>query len=236
MRYIFNQFQGLGDILFCEPIAKHYYNNGENEIIWPILGDFLWLQEYFPYINFVNWREFNFPYESTHHGQVSENEFHVPLRFANPIVRNLHPHDYSDQFHTMVDKYRMVNLPLDLWKTMTWIRNNQREDELYNMLVQDTNYILVNNAWSDGVLDIQVNNSDNHQIVYMNRVHGYTMLDWAKVIENANQIYTVSTSNLFLIETLSIKASDVYLYPRLPRENNFDGILEFVNKNFKLIL
>lgn len=236
MRYIFNQFQGLGDILFCEPIAKYYHNNGENEIIWPIAGDFLWLREYFPYINFVNWQEFNFPYESTYHGQVTENEIHVPLRFANPIVRNLHPHDYSDQFHTMVDKYRMVNLPLDMWKTMTWIRNNQREDELYNMLVQDTNYILVNNMWSDGVLNIQINNPDNHQIVYMNRVPGYTMLDWAKVIENANQIYTVSTSNLFLIETLSIKATDVYIYPRLPRENNFDGILEFVNKNFKLII
>jgi hypothetical protein len=236
MRYIFNQFQGLGDILFCEPIAKHYYNNGENEIIWPIAGDFLWLQEYFPYINFVNWQEFNFPYESTYHGQVTENEFHVPLRFANPIVRNLHPHDYSDQFHTMIDKYRMVNLPLDMWKTMTWIRNTQREDELYNMLVHDTNYILVNNMWSDGVLNIQINNPDNHQVVYMNRVSGYTMLDWAKVIENADQIYTVSTSNLFLIETLSIKATDVYIYPRLPRENNFDGILEFVNKNFKLII
>jgi hypothetical protein len=236
MRYIFNQFQGLGDILFCEPIAKHYYNNGENEIIWPIAGDFLWLQEYFPYINFVNWQEFNFPYESTYHGQVTENEFHVPLRFANPIVRNLHPHDYSDQFHTMIDKYRMVNLPLDMWKTMTWIRNTQREDELYNMLVHDTNYILVNNMWSDGVLNIQINNPDNHQVVYMNRVSGYTMLDWAKVIENADQIYTVSTSNLFLIETLSIKATDVYIYPRLPRENNFDGISEFVNKNFKLII
>jgi hypothetical protein len=62
------------------------------------------------------------------------------------------------------------------------------------------------------------------------------MLDCAKVIENADQIYTVSTSNLFLIETLSIKATDVYIYPRLPRENNFDGISEFVNKNFKLII
>ena len=31
MKYVFNQYQGLGDILFCEPIAKHYYNNGENE-------------------------------------------------------------------------------------------------------------------------------------------------------------------------------------------------------------
>lgn len=234
MKYIINQFQGLGDILFCEPIAKHYYNNGENEIIWPILGEFLWLQEYFPYIKFVNWTEYQFPYESTFHGQANETEFHLPLRFANPIVRNLHPHDYSDQLHTMIDKYRMVNLPIDLWKTMTWFRNIEREDNLYSMLVQNTKYILVNNAWSDGVLDINITNPDNHQIIYMNKITGYTMLDWAKVIENADQIYTVSTSNLFLIETLPIKASNVCIYPRLPRENNFEGILEFVNKNFIL--
>jgi hypothetical protein len=70
----------------------------------------------------------------------------------------------------------------------------------------------------------------------MNKISGFTMLDWSKIIENADQIYTVSTSNLFLIETLPIKASNVVLYPRLPRENNFDGILEFVNKNFILKL
>ena len=110
------------------------------------------------------------------------------------------------------------------------------ENDLFELLVQEPNYILVNNMWSDGILDIQLHNPENHQIVYMNKLPGYTMLDWAKLIENADQIYTVSTSNLFLIETLPIKASNVCIYPRLPRENNFDGILEFVNKNFKLII
>ena len=236
MKYILNQYQGLGDILFCEPIAKHYYDNGNNEIVWPILGEFLWLQEYFPYINFINWRDYQFPYESTFFGQASENEFHVPLRFANPIVRNLHPHDYSDQYHTMMDKYRMVGLPLDLWKSMKWIRNNDREESLYNTLIKQPKYILVNNMWSDGILNIQIDNPESHQVITMSKVHGFSMLDWAKIIENADQIYTVSTSNLFLIETLSIKASNVCIYPRLPRENNFDGILEFVNKDFKLII
>ena len=54
MKYIFNQFQGLGDILFCEPIARYFYKNGINQIIWPINEEFLWLNEYLPYINFVS--------------------------------------------------------------------------------------------------------------------------------------------------------------------------------------
>tara|TARA_R110000868_G_C10942156_1_gene767161 strand:+ start:563 stop:1273 length:711 start_codon:yes stop_codon:yes gene_type:complete len=236
MKYIFNQFQGLGDILFCEPIAKYYYNGGENEIVWPILPEFLWLQEYFPYITFTNQKEYVFPYESTFFGQVGTEEFQVPLRFANPIVRKLSAHDYSDQLHTMLDKYRMVGLSEDLWRTMTWNRNVLRENALYSSLIESSKYILVNNTWSDGTLDIQPNNPENHQIVKMEKIAGYTMLDWAKVIENAEQIYTVSTSNLFLIETLPIKASSVTLYPRLPRENTFDGILELVDPDFNLIL
>jgi hypothetical protein len=38
------------------------------------------------------------------------------------------------------------------------------------------------------------------------------------------------------LETLDLKADKVHIYPRKPRENNFDGISEFVNKNFKLII
>jgi len=236
MRYIINQFQGLGDILFCEPIANHLYKNGENEIIWPVKHEFLWLSEYIPYIKFVNYLDFEFPYDSTYMGQVSDSEFHVPLRFANPIVRNLEPHDYSDQYHTMLDKYRMLDLPIDLWKTLRWQRNELKEHELYTSLIHNHDYILVNNMWSDGILDIQITKKNDRQLVYMNKINGFTLLDWAKIIENANKIYTVSTSNLFLIETLSITSTDVNIYPRLPRENNFDGILEFTNKNFKLIL
>jgi hypothetical protein len=238
MKYILNQYQGLGDILFCEPIARYFYNDGTNEIVWPVLKDFLWLQEYFPYIQFVDHSTYNFPYESTYLGQVSDNEIHIPLRFANPIVRNLHPHDYSDQYHTMLDKYRMLGMPEDMWKTIKWIRNITRENELYNMLITQPKYTLVNNYWSDGVLDIPLIDDiyKDTQIVYMNRVSGYTLLDWAKVIENATYIHTVSTSNIFLLETLQLKASNVYIYPRLPRENNFDGIREFVNPSFKLVL
>ncbi len=236
MRVILNQYQGLGDILFCEPIARYYKHKGASEIIWPVLSEFLWLKEYLPYINFVDRNHFNMDYESTYFGNIGPSTLYVPLRFANPIFRNLHPHDYSDQYHTMLDKYRMLNLPEDMWRNLAWTRNHTRENELYNRLIHNPNYILVNNKWSDGVLNIDVEHNTDSQIVYMDKIDGYTLLDWAYIIENASKIYTVSTSNLFLIETLSIKATDVYLYPRLPRENNFEGIMEFVNRDFKLVL
>jgi hypothetical protein len=234
MRYLINQFQGLGDILFCEPIAKHLYQNGQNEIIWPIIDEYIWVKDYIPYINFVKKSEFPFNYESTFFGNIDVDTVHVPLRFANPIVRNLHPHDYSDQYHTMVDKYRMMKLPEDLWKTFTWERNYEKENKLYDLLVKNENYILVNSKWSDGIVPIQT--ESNFDVVNMDFIHGFTLLDWGKIIENASEIHTVSTSNLFLLETLKLKADIVNIYPRKPREYNLDGISEFVNKKFNLIL
>jgi hypothetical protein len=70
----------------------------------------------------------------------------------------------------------------------------------------------------------------------MDILDGFTLFDWSKIIENASEIHTVSTSNLFLLETLTLKADKINIYPRKPRENNLDGILEFVNKNFKLMI
>ena len=234
MKYIFNQYQGLGDILFCEPIARYFYEEGKNEILWPVNDEFIWLKDYIKYINFVPKSGHNMNYESLHLGLLDSNTYFVPLRFANPIVRNLNPHDYSDQYHTMLDKYRMLNLSENLWKTLTWERNYDKENELYNLLIKNDDYILVNTKWSDG--NVPINITTNNQIVYMDKINGFSMLDWAKIIEKAGEIHTVSTSNLYMIETLKLSTDKIFIYLRKPRENNFDGISEFVNKNFKLVL
>lgn len=234
MKYIFNQYQGLGDILFCEPIARHFYDKGKNEIFWPINEEFMWLTEYIKYINFVPKSSCNINYESLHLGLIEPDVYFIPLRFANPIVRGLSPHDYSDQYHTMLDKYRMLGLPLDLWKTLQWERNLEKENELFNLLVRDKNYVLVNTKWSDG--NVPIHTEPDYQVINMDILHGFTLFDWSKIIENASEIHTVSTSNLFLLETLNLKAKKVHIYPRRPRENNFDGVSEFINKKFKLMI
>ena len=134
----------------------------------------------------------------------------------------------------MLDKYRMLGLPEDMWKTFKWERNLEKENELYNLLVKDENYILINSKWSDG--NVTIETESTFKRINMDILNGFTLFDWAKIIENASEIHTVSTSNLFLLETLNLKTDKIHIYPRKPRENNFDGISEFVNKNFKLII
>jgi hypothetical protein len=233
MKYVFNQYFGLGDILFCEPIARHFYNEGKNQIFWPIMDRFMWLTDYIKYIDFVPSSSCPIDYESLHLGLTNTDVYFVPLRFANPIVRKLKPHE-EEPYHMMLDKYRMLGLPEDMWKTFKWERNLKKENKLYNLLVKDKNYILINSKWSNGEVPIETDST--FQIINMNILDGFTLFDWAKIIENASEIHTVATSNLFLLETLNLKANKVNIYPRKPRENNFDGISEFVNKKFKLIM
>lgn len=229
-KILINQFRGLGDILFCEPIARLFKEQGKT-IIWPVVDEYIWLAEYIPYINFVRKSEFAFNYEALTF-EDPDTEY-LPLRFANPIFRGLHPHDYSDQYHCMLDKYRMLKLDENLWRTLKWNRNEQKEKELFDKVVGDRKeYTLINKTWGGHITNNDI--QDDLNAVYCNYVDGYSMLDWAMIYENAATIKTVSTSNLYMIEALNVKA-DVFIYPRKPQENNLEGISEFVNKKFNLM-
>ena len=132
MKYLINQPRGLGDILFCEPLVRKLKEEG-NEIIWPVNDEFIWIKDYIPYINFVKKSEYHaIDYDIDYFqkiGKGSEEITLIPLRFANPIVRKLSSKfDCSDQFHTMLDKYRLLNYSDDLWKQLTWKRNQNREN------------------------------------------------------------------------------------------------------------
>jgi len=233
MRYLINQPRGLGDILFCEPLARHLIEKDNSEVIWVIHDEFYWIQEYIPYIQFKKTSQYPIDFEKDSFGEYDGMQF-LPLRFANPIVRNLSSkYDCSDQLHTMLDKYRLLNLSTDLWKTLKWNRNFQKENLLYNLLNLQEPYILINEYFSGGKIDINLEN-DFANKVYMTNIPGYTLLDWSKIIENAEEIHTVSTSNLFMIETLPIKATKIHIYNRTPIDTNLDGIREFVNPKFIL--
>ena len=228
-KILINQYQGLGDILFCEPIARHYYNLGQ-QIIWPVLDDYIWIKEYIDYIDFLPQSTFPFNYELL---TWDSPEFeYLPLRFANPIYRKLAAHDYSDQLHCMLDKYRLLHLREELWKTLKWKRNTFKERELYNLIVGNKqHYNLVNALWGNNYEHILINPPANS--IHVSIVLGFTMLDWALIYENASDIRTVSTSNLYMIEALNIKCP-VHIFPRRPGEN-LDGIREFVNKSYILV-
>jgi hypothetical protein len=228
MRIIINQPAMLGDLLFIEPIVRMYAK--DNEVIWPVKDQYAWLKDYMPY-NIVKQSEYNMDYED---GNMRPD--YIPLRFAMPLLRGtelnhleLHSSEHHDK--VMLDKYRLLSLPLDMWRSLTWQRNYEKENELYSLLgLSDKPYTLVNMFFKD-VYEPQslMRAMPFENAVYMKPIAGFTMLDWSKVICNAEQIHTVETALLYIVEVLPIKAKEIHLYCRYPWDESLNGVKEFIS-------
>ena len=60
----------------------------------------------------------------------------------------------------------------------------------------------------------------------------YTLLDWAGVIEGATEIHAVSSSCIYLFETLQLKAKEIHLYSRRAGQRDFEMIRPILSKNY----
>jgi len=227
---IFNQPFGLGDILFCEQIAHKYHNEGY-VVIWPIEDQFFWIHTYIDYVHFRRKSEFTgFDYEQFRDDYKFEGIPVLPLRFSNPLLRGLAPHDGSDRNHWMNDKYERLGFPVEMWKGLTWRRNRDYEDDLFSILglTERTKYFFVNANFGGGFADAGINVDTDLKITYMKPMTGFTMLDWAKVICNASEIHSVETSVIYMIESLPVRTKKWHLYPRKP-ETTVDQVKNIIS-------
>lgn len=227
-KVIFNQFFGVGDILFIEPIIRKFFQEG-HEVILPVLPKFLDLQPYFPYIKFVDMNQLNIDYDSKVIVNTEEHTI-IPLRWGKEFFNGT----YND---TMRNKYRMVNMELSEFRNLKWLRHRVKENELLRLLgIQEgEKYNLINknfHTFLNGTVKIDVKN--NYKNVYMNIIKDFTLLDWASVIENATEIHSVNTSILFLLESLDLKAENIHLYGRNDGGSEFPKTTYLHSKNYIL--
>ena len=207
--YIFNQWAGIGDILFIEPIMRKYFQKGHT-VVLPVMKVFLNLQPYFPYINFIDMDLLDIDYDEKN---PIETEDHVvlPIRFSVPRMSN---------------KYLMVDMDFNEWRNLTWLRHRNKEERLKNILgiKADDKYNLINGNFTSEHpyrrREIVVENGNRN--IHMKPIDGYTLLDWAGVIENATVIHTVNTSIMYMLETLELSTEDIHVYSR--NENGRDFI------------
>lgn len=261
-----NQRRGLGDVLFCVPLARHFLKK-YGEVIWPVDTHYLWVSEYIPEIKYVDasgyewlhdlgngvyqmnmpnvnlwrskhgralarmtrlketdpiWQRHND--EAMYYGKKLEDYYEWYNEWAAAEGQRLNHHLINLRFANhcgnphfcMFDKYRAFGLNPEMYRELSWKRNIAKEEALFTELNLGTKkYNLVNRnyEWPIKKLDIQLDNGLEN--IYMDNLPGYTMLDWAKVIENASEIHTTSTSTVFPIETLTRgRDIELHLYPR----------------------
>jgi len=217
--YVFNQFAGIGDILFVESIMRRYFQNGHS-VVLPVYKRFLDLQSYFPYIKFIDMDLLDINYEER---AIIETDDYViiPLRFSN---------------NKMSNKYDMVNMDFNEWRTLTWLRHRNKEEKLKDVLgIKDgEKYNLINHNFTSELpfrnRKIAVRNGIKN--IKMEIVDGYNLLDWSGVIEAATTIHTVNTSILYLLETLELSTEDIHIYSRNVKGRDFRDVDYLFNMKY----
>jgi hypothetical protein len=205
MKAIFNQYFGIGDILFIEPIMRRYFQNGY-DVVLPVLEKYYDCRVHFPYIEFVKQNELNIDYERQDVVKTADSIIY-PVRWSMEYFS-------SPLNDTMRNKYRMFEMDLEDWRRLKWLRFRDKEQQLCDLLKLPERFNLINSNWHsfiNGYKPIEVNTRIPN--VEMRFIDGFTLLDWAGIIEKAETIHTVNTSLLYMLETLNV-TDQLHLYTR----------------------
>ena len=224
---VINQFQSIGDILFLQPMFRHFRDRDGIKPIVPVRDHLMWLEKYIEDARFVPMSKFTLDYES----RETSNPEYLPLRFANQIVRGLASDDHSDFENAMNDKYVLAGLNPEMWKTISLQFLPERCTALFEALELSPleRFILVNENSQAG--HVQIDPLSLIRIVKMTEIPGFHVLDWCMVMKLAEQNHHVSTCTFYMLQALGALNGKVFLYPR-PNEDGLRGISK-LNPSFQ---
>lgn len=200
------QPHGIGDIIFAQTLVRSL---GDYDITWPILPQFVDdLKRAYPDINFIPDKSSPVPLNYRNKSVVNGYST-VPIRFSDTIQRV----PYSQ---VMRAKYDMYGMDFTNWKKLaSWQRDYKKENELFNLLNLPKNYTLVNKTYMS---DMSRKSDIDIEGIELRQIEGFSLFDWALVLEKAKEIHTVSTSLLFVLDLL--ETGPVHVYLRQPIEHN----------------
>ena len=224
-------FHSIGDIIFTEPIYRHFWMTDGIKPIVIIRDHLMWIQEYIRSATFQKASVWDGDIDSMSHDPTSL----INLRFANQIYRGLDKWDNSDIENCMLDKYRLASIDIERWKDIHLLFNEQKAMELYDLEVRrfcGGEYVCVNEY--SGVGNIEIKPKTNLHIVKMHSVAGYSVIDWYLVMAMAKENHHVSTSTFYLFQALVRKYggkldTKVFIYPR--PNHDVDGLKGISNLN-----
>tara|TARA_B100000214_G_C23886312_1_gene589634 strand:+ start:105 stop:809 length:705 start_codon:yes stop_codon:yes gene_type:complete len=121
----------------------------------------------------------------------------------------------------MLKKYAVVDMDWSDWSSyVKYDRDYDKENELREFLgiQKGEKYILLNDMF--GMYNVHkgvqrsIPEEYDGKIIKMNVYNEATVFDWCGIFENAEEIHTVDTSILLIIETLKLKAKKMVMHPR----------------------
>lgn len=209
------QPHGLGDIIFCQTLVRSL---GYKDIVWPVVDNYIEdCNRAYPDINFISHATSPVPLTAKTDG-IQAGFRTLPIRWSDSLQRV----PYKD---VMRAKYDMYGMKWKDWKDgAMWVRDNERERSLFRELGlrRGMKYTVANTQFGWRMEKrAKVSVSGSHKIVELRAIEGYSLFDWAMVLEQATEIHTVSTSILFILDLL--QTGKVHVYLREPDEVNHDN-------------
>jgi hypothetical protein len=224
---VLNQIHSIGDLLFLQPMYKHFRDRDGVKPIVPVRDHLMWMEHYIEDARFVPMSKFKLDYDSID----MSNPDYLPIRFANQIVRGLAPDDHSDFENMMNDKYTLAGLDPEMWKKITIQFFPEKCTKLFDELKlwPEEKYVLVNEHSQAGKIEIEI--ETDMRVVKMKEIPGYNVLDWCMVMLLAEQNHHISTSTFYIFQALKGIKGEIFIYPR-PNEDGLRGISK-LNPSFK---
>ncbi len=223
--FIINQFLGLGDILFLVPLIRKWMAQG-HDIVWPIADEYFGIKQNFPDIQFVPKSKFPMNYDV-------RKEFWHRWQYGRYQVKPMRWNMCTKIEDCMTTKYTMYGEDWQMWRELKWERNYEKEKKLAMHVGAAGRYELQFRKYGsipDGPCERELK-TGGHWTINVEPIEGYTLLDWSGIIENASAIHAVSSSCIYLFETLDLKC-EVNLYARKHGERDFDYVRKLLQKKY----
>ena len=200
MNIVIQQPGCLGDILFIQKLL--HVLSKENKVYHPIFPIF-WQSGVDQLIN----------------PSIFGPNISIPQDYS---VYNCSDHIQNHPNDIMTSKYDGINIDWKDWSSyIKYERNYEREDYISNLLgvVPGEPFIITNsyygmNKTMTGLVKQLPKDYDGKKVEMNHNIPGSKIFDWCWIFENAEEIHTVDTSILYVIETLNTLASKLIVHPR----------------------
>jgi len=221
MKCLIRQPAGLGDIIFCQKIAKNLTDSGY-DVIWPLAKHYSYVKDYIvsPKVSYVIETD-DFPYKDTYlsdtYNFIQTDDFlYLPLQRVSHLM-------FENEKSMMIAKYKYCQIDYSDWTNyVSFNRNKEREEHLKNFLgiKNGEKYNFINNLYGTPPHTARNENiipKNSFKNIYMNIYDWDHVFDWLGVIEQAEEVHTVETSLCYLMKCIGLK--NVSIYERVSENN-----------------